>query len=238
MSIKAFRKIKIMDMKYIGPLQMDGPILTPMNVSESIAYNLVRSLYKVREVGPDKQEILLTTHNFFDENRFAPKTEMTKISNAPKTTPVTHKVADESKEESKDTTEEKPAIKAYVHYPYKTAIEQQSVVDETPVVNTINEADTSNGKRIEIDNVKAVPESAPVVKDTSGNPITGAMPSLINIPTSANTVEEETTTDTDDEEFEDEEDEVGEESTDSSSDSPADSNNPSKKKNKRRRKKH
>lgn len=208
MSKSKFRKIKISDVKYIGPLQMDGPILTPIMVSEVVALDIVRRSYKVREVNDDGKEIVLTTKNFHDENRFG---------QIPSAKPVVVHI---------------PSPK--VETPLMT--DKKELVIEDPIEPVIE--DESNGKRVELDTAIPVPESGPILTDSAGNIIPGAVPSMITIPTSSSESSESDEEESSDEseDFEDVED-AGEESTDSSSESQASNTNSSKNKSKRRRKK-
>ena len=105
MAISKTRKVKIMDAKYISPLQMYGPIVQPMILSEGIVYDLVRKLYNVIEIDANKSELKLTLLNFNDPNRFGicDKTQ----------TPVTHK--DNSKPVNAQSTAYKIPEKVIPH---------------------------------------------------------------------------------------------------------------------------
>lgn len=85
MAVLKTRRIKVMDATYISPLQMYGPIVSPMNISEGIAYDLVRKLYTVIEVSPTNKELKLTILNFHNPDRFGePVAETIKKTEAPK----------------------------------------------------------------------------------------------------------------------------------------------------------
>lgn len=85
MAVLKTRRIKVMDATYISPLQMYGPIVSPMNISEGIAYDLVRKLYTVIEVSPTNKELKLTVMNFYNPDRFGePVAETIKKIEAPK----------------------------------------------------------------------------------------------------------------------------------------------------------
>ena len=57
------RQVTITNITYITPIQMDGPIVTPLTLSESIVRDLVRRGYNVyQEV--DGTQVKLTPYNF------------------------------------------------------------------------------------------------------------------------------------------------------------------------------
>lgn len=83
MANSALRLLKITDTSYIFPLRQFGPIPTPTYITESVAYNMVQRGYSVIEVDPldRSRQVKLTTSNFYQKDRFAPKSSAPKVDN-------------------------------------------------------------------------------------------------------------------------------------------------------------
>ena len=77
------RLIKVTDASYVFPLRQFGPIVTPTYVTESIVYNMVRRGHTVIEIDPlnRSRQVKLTTTNFYQKDRFAPKDTTPKVDN-------------------------------------------------------------------------------------------------------------------------------------------------------------
>lgn len=76
MPITKCRYITVETRGYIPLLGMDGPIVAPIEVPETIITNLVMRGYKLSEFNSKtKEKIQLTLENIYDNDRFKPKPE-------------------------------------------------------------------------------------------------------------------------------------------------------------------
>lgn len=84
----SYRKITVENKTYISPLQMYGPIINPINVSNDMVINLVRKGYTVNEKLKNGKMIRLNLYNM--RNPYAT------VTTAPQTTPVKRVVPETS----------------------------------------------------------------------------------------------------------------------------------------------
>lgn len=222
MTVSKTRKIKVMDAKYISPLQMYGPIIHPMTVNESIAYNLVRKLYNVVEVNSDKNEVKLTILNFNNPNRFdtTPKASKPVHSEEKPDIQTSVSINDNTVDNAQDTTPVKLPGNAVLREVVKdTAIVPPVVNDSTPI---------------------PIPSSGALSSEPITNTSLSDDEEFIIIDDDSNNVVN--TSDVNNNEGIDEEDETEEDSDESSGDSSVvsstDSTSPSNKKKHNRGKKH
>ena len=59
----AFRKVAIENSTFIAPIQMEGPVLTPISISENIVFDLVRKGYRVKQRMSDGKLFRLNVTN-------------------------------------------------------------------------------------------------------------------------------------------------------------------------------
>ena len=230
MAVSKTRKVKIMDSKYISPLQMYGPIIQPMALNESIVYDLVRRLYNVQEVDSNKNEVKLTIVNFNDPNRFKTTTEPVKVS-----TPVAKPAM-------------APKLAEHPTTPVKTEVKHENVILPSNVAMRTVDRNTATVPP-KTDNI-AIPRStggnSTELNNNARSSIAPAIPLPSTVEEEALTVEEIQNDNVDDSVINDDEgydeDETEEDSDEASSDGSGDSSNtstsPSNKKRHNRGKKH
>lgn len=63
------RKVRILDSTFITPIQMEGPIVTPLPLTTPVIFDLVRRGYKVIE-NVDGQDVRLTVVNVKDPRKY------------------------------------------------------------------------------------------------------------------------------------------------------------------------
>lgn len=81
----AYRKITVENKTYIAPLQMYGPILNPISVSDSVVISLVRKGYTVNQKLKNGTTVRLTIYNVRNPEDIV---ETTSASVKPKSTPA------------------------------------------------------------------------------------------------------------------------------------------------------
>lgn len=76
------RKVTFPEVKYIAPVSLYGPLITPTAYDEKLVYRAVQAGYKVIEHSIDPKtfgaKVELTIANFNDKDRFTGKTEKVK----------------------------------------------------------------------------------------------------------------------------------------------------------------
>ena len=148
------RKVTISNITYISPIQMDGPIVTPLTLSESIVRDLVRRGYTVIEE-VNGYKIRLTPCNFDNPAISIPKEK-------PEESSQVHTKANTMQE--KRFSNNAPVV------PNKPAPTPKPVVVEPPKEETkpvdydfgkdVEEVDTSISEVVEIDTAIAPDEEA------------------------------------------------------------------------------
>ena len=63
------RKVRILDSTFITPIQMEGPVVTPLPLTTPVIFDLVRRGYQVVE-NIDGQDIRLTLVNVKDPRKY------------------------------------------------------------------------------------------------------------------------------------------------------------------------
>lgn len=94
----SYRKITVSDNTYIGPLQMFGPIIHPINVPDKIVIDLVRRGYTVNEKLKNGSVVKLDLYTAKNPNGVT-STPVVEAANkpVPKVEPVVQKVVEEVK---------------------------------------------------------------------------------------------------------------------------------------------